>query len=192
MKACTLCGEVKELTEFYAHAQKKATGGLQARCKTCWGAATSAYQKANKAALNAKNNERRARNSEVRNKQLREYYAASSSTQERLATWRKANPDKVKAYNKVWADANKDLINAYAAKRRAYTRQALPLWADFDKINALYRQAKLLRDIGLDVHVDHIIPLKNDTVCGLHVHDNLRVILASENLSKSNKFVACA
>lgn len=38
-------------------------------------------------------------------------------------------------------------------------------------------------------HVDHIIPLKHDLVCGLHVVANLQIIPGSENLSKNNRFV---
>ena len=78
---------------------------------------------------------------------------------------------------------------AHAAARRAQKRNAMPAWADRAAIVAIYTEAKARRKAtGQDWHVDHIIPLCGKNVCGLHVAENLRIILARDNLRKSNKF----
>lgn len=38
------------------------------------------------------------------------------------------------------------------------------------------------------LEVDHIIPIKNDLVCGLHVPWNMHYVTRSENARKSNFF----
>ena len=81
-----------------------------------------------------------------------------------------------------------DEDHAHAAKRRAKKRNASPSWADPAAIKAIYREAKRRIAAGEDVHVDHIFPLAGKAVCGLHVHFNLQIIPAKENLKKSNKF----
>jgi len=69
------------------------------------------------------------------------------------------------------------------AARRAQIANATPKWADLEKIKEIYKNCPV------GYHVDHIIPLTNDLVCGLHVPDNLQYLPASENLKKGNKIL---
>jgi hypothetical protein len=74
-------------------------------------------------------------------------------------------------------------------RRRAMAVLATPVWRDKQKIQEVYRRREELNAMGGECyHVDHIIPIQGDYVCGLHVHNNLQVILASENISKNNKY----
>jgi hypothetical protein len=62
---------------------------------------------------------------------------------------------------------------------------ATPAWRDRDKIREIYKEAKrLTAETGIEHHVDHYYPVQGRLCCGLHVHQNLRVITASENCSK--------
>ena len=66
--------------------------------------------------------------------------------------------------------------------RRKRLKRAMPIWANKSDIKNFY----LNRPEGM--HVDHIIPLSGNNVCGLHVIDNLQYLNAYDNMIKSNKF----
>lgn len=77
------------------------------------------------------------------------------------------------------------------AVRRASKLHATPKWlSEQDKLHlkCIY-QVAAMRNKESDTrwHVDHIVPLQGENVCGLHVPWNLRVITAEENLAKGNK-----
>lgn len=78
-----------------------------------------------------------------------------------------------------------------STKRYLLQRLATPRWVDHNKIILIYAESKrITTETGIQHHVDHIIPIQGKLVCGLHVHTNLRIIEAVENLSKNNKYPA--
>lgn len=85
----------------------------------------------------------------------------------------------------IWGNyykENKEEYIARNAKRRAKKLNATPAWGELELIKEFYKN----KPEGS--HVDHIIPLQGEKVCGLHVLGNLQYLTAEENLSKSNKF----
>ena len=78
------------------------------------------------------------------------------------------------------------------ALRRSLKKQATPKWLnneDLWMIEEIYELAQLRKNTTkVDWHVDHIVPLVSNIVCGLHVPWNLQVIEARQNLVKYNKF----
>lgn len=97
------------------------------------------------------------------------------------------------AYRQRHKHANPDMYKTLTSLRRRRFRDATPTWLTHNQktaIRELYKIAiAMSRTTGERYVVDHIVPLNGETVCGLHVPWNLRVITQDENLAKSNKLL---
>lgn len=102
---------------------------------------------------------------------------------------RAANPDSFRDYYARYRDKNRPAYRAARARYRAQKFQATPVWANLEEILEIYECAAAATELfGVPYHVDHIVPLCSELVCGLHVSANLRVIPGKENLSKKNRY----
>lgn len=101
--------------------------------------------------------------------------------------WCLGNREKVlgwkKQANKNMTEESKANKNALNRMRNARLKKATAPWANLSEIKKIYKLAA-----ERNLVVDHIVPLNNPLVCGLHVEDNLRCIPRELNAMKSNKF----
>lgn len=168
-KKCLQCFENKALS-FY-HFDSASKDKHKNKCKVC-------------ISINLK--QRYLNNKEKQKEYTKQYYQ-----EHKEALWLK-HKDKIIARAGQWATANRDKVNAYAAKSRITRMERFNIQLSKEeqvRINCLYSLAQMRSKYsGEDYHVDHIIPLRGKTVSGLHVYDNLRVIPAIVNLSKGNKY----
>ena len=143
------------------------------KCYTCSKLMAQEYKAKNKEKIQEYNKQYRENNLEYVRNLTREY--------------NKNNPRR-KDYMKKYVKENAAYFNSRNSLRRALIDQRMPAWADIEKIEAIYKEcAQITRDTGIVHHVDHYYPLQGKNVSGLHVHFNLRIVPASENLTKYNK-----
>lgn len=159
LRVCGLCG-----TDI-SHKKKNAKFCCR-KHKTTFSDAKRDY-----AALYAKNSEKR------RYQALQYYYADIKKSRKNLLLRQKKNLA---------------IFAANQAKRRVAKLKRTPNWLtdkDLWLIDEVYSLAALRTKLtGAKWHVDHIVPLQGKTVSGLHVPQNLQVILARDNIAKHNLF----
>lgn len=175
-KTCKGCAQVKPIYLFYRDKQSK--DSCSTYCKDCTKAKTNAAYHNNKEIHNARSNAYREAN--------------MPKIRAIAANYREKNRQRINAYSSKWIKSNRLSSTLHTAKYRSAKLQRTPAWlTEFDllKIKCLYQLAAMRnRESGYTWDVDHIIPLKGRLVSGLHVPDNLRVIPATENKRKLNKY----
>ena len=193
MKRCRICGKDQPLT---AYRIRKDSGKHRTECTPCWNLQASAYYKSNKASINLGRKEIYKEKMATNPTYHAEWYATNK--EKSLINSRSAylkHREKRLAAVKVWASNNRSKRNAIGKAYKATKIKACPEWVRNDPelmwmMNEAYELAQLrTKMLGFVWHVDHIVPLRGKTVCGLHVPWNLQVISAVENIRKSNKLM---
>jgi hypothetical protein len=178
MKTCTKCYSLKALEDF--HKDSRGKEGRRASCKQC----------------------------DLLKKRVQ--YGTDAAYKDRVRSYQRGRSDHYKELNKEWRKENKASIRdrvreryqtsiihrahkkALSAQYRRSKVSAQPVWLsekDKDRIKDMYLLAEDLQIVsGQKYQVDHIIPLRSKTVCGLHVPWNLQVLPADLNLAKGNKY----
>lgn len=95
--------------------------------------------------------------------------------------WRGENRELVNRRSQEYKKNNRGKATALDAKYKASKKRAVPSWANLEAIKFFYQ----FKPEGF--HVDHIVPLNSELVCGLHVEHNLQWLPARENILKGNK-----
>lgn len=135
---------------------------------------------------------------EKRVAQSRRYYRENLESRKEYdkRRWQKIRhkvADKNRERVLLWQKENRDRANFNSSQYRASKRNAAPSWLtdeDIKNMCAVYEMSyRLSKCLGIHHHVDHIVPLRGDVVCGLHVPWNLAAIPAKVNLSKGNKLL---
>jgi hypothetical protein len=192
MKQCVSCGEKKAFGEFYKRSDSP--DGFRNDCKECRKAlSNSIYLRDPEQQKAQRRDYYRRRKSLDPEYCVKKYWADVERSRELNRLYyqrdRKNRIEKSVAY----AKANPAKANATKKKYKLAKRKACPPWVYSSRelcaqIMYFYGEAqRLASETGVAYHVDHIIPLQGETVCGLHVPWNLQVLTASENCSKQNR-----
>lgn len=160
MIVCNKCGKSLDSTSFHSNGR----GGLRKTCKICVNNQCKEYRESNHDKVKLKNEKYRKNNKELLRLKSKRHYAL-----------------------------NKHMYAEAEARRRSLKQKATPRWLSVSQrkeIRSLYWLAQDLAKVTGEVyHVDHVVPLKHEKVCGLHVPWNLQILPKDLNYAKSNNFV---
>ena len=166
---------------------------INGTCIECSNSKLRVYYQNNKAIIKEKSRTWKRKNKDRVNELSRINYAKDSSPfKERTKKYIQRNPDKNKERHRIYSQDNRANCNSRRVAYRARKLERTPIWFTNDfrhAIQALFEYCHLLSDnTGTKHHVDHDIPLQGKLVSGLHVPDNLMIMVGIDNQSKSNKW----
>lgn len=97
-----------------------------------------------------------------------------------------------KIRSRLWRKNKPGHRNALKAAYKSAKNGATPKWLSEKQLQEIvnfYDLAKELQNLSGDQYqVDHIIPVRGKTVCGLHVPWNLQILPSDLNRKKSNSY----
>jgi len=176
-KTCGVCHATKSLADFYK--SKKERDGYAHRCKTCDLAAGSDRKEQKAAYFRAYMQTDAYKEYKKRRAELgREKTLARM--QQKLDVFTTITDPQIRRWR------------IHAAARYVNRLQATPKWltaAQKQRTLEIYAATQHLQELTATIyHVDHIVPLCGETVCGLHVWWNLQPLTERDNLLKRNMF----
>ena len=168
VKRCTMCGERRPLADFYAYGyttnQGKQSTRYESRCMPC-----------------------------ARARRMAQYEANSARDRATSTAWKRANVERLKAYNKALQACPDVRARKAMAQRRRFARMKGGAGPDCPEIIAIYEEAKRIEalaskcpvfdlpELGRKMHVDHVVALARG---GKHEASNLQILPAGLNLRK--------
>lgn len=90
---------------------------------------------------------------------------------------------------KMLYDENEIYFEKNDRKRKLLIRST-PKWVDKDKIREIYKECiKLSEKYNMQFYVIHMIPISHRNVCGLHVHNNLKIVTENYKNNLGRKLI---
>ena len=194
MKQCSVCNESKDLNEFDRWRNAAGERVATPRCKSCRREYTNKYyaKKPSKTGLS-----REEWLNSVRKPKLSPEQKEERTRKRKDNSLYKVHYHNCKSCRRVDNRKHENTPEGKIRKKRnrvlrvGRNRQATPKWLNPEQKQQIVDIYEHMRDCravtGEDYHVDHIVPLGGENICGLHVPWNLQVLPAYVNISKSNK-----